>query len=154
MVVADMGNQHDDDQSKSNRVAEDIDREEVGALRSRVATLTQAILDIDAHAVALGEDKDGWASVGYFVSIGALHRALGLIGHPAPKDGGYVELRHYVVQKAEDVLWAVIRRHHKGPPNGEGGLPRCTFDRDVWPCSTLMGLRTILGEHLDEESHA
>lgn len=67
--------------------------------------LKAAILDIDAHAVALGEDKDGWTSIGYFVSIGALHRALGVAGHPAAKqNGGYVELSFYVKRQLLDAL--------------------------------------------------
>lgn len=46
--------------------------------------LRAAILDIDAHATALGEDEHGFVSGGYIISVGCLHRALGIIGHTAP----------------------------------------------------------------------
>lgn len=49
------------------------------------AALTAAILDIDAHATAMGEDKDGFVADGYIITVGSLHRALGLIGHTAPR---------------------------------------------------------------------
>ena len=47
--------------------------------------LRDAILDIDAHATPLGEDDDGFVTGGYLISVGSLHRALGLVGHTAPK---------------------------------------------------------------------
>ena len=52
---------------------------EMAALVARIEALTAAILDIDAHATPLGEDDDGFVAVGYAVSVGALHRALGLV---------------------------------------------------------------------------
>lgn len=44
------------------------------------------ILDIDAHATPYGDipDEPGWAGT-YLLTAGALHRALGKIGHTAPK---------------------------------------------------------------------
>lgn len=46
--------------------------------------LKAAILDIDAHATPLGEDADGFVTGGYLISVGCLHRALGIIGYTAP----------------------------------------------------------------------
>ena len=43
----------------------------------------QAILDIVAHATPFGEDEDGFVNGGYLVSVGAIHRALGVVGHTA-----------------------------------------------------------------------
>ena len=54
-------------------------------LGQRVDELTAAILDIDAHATPYGYDADDFVSGGYIVSVGAMHRALGLVGHTAPK---------------------------------------------------------------------
>lgn len=51
-----------------------------------VAKLKAAILDIDAHATPLGEDEDGFATTGYLISVGSLHRALGLVGHGAGRN--------------------------------------------------------------------
>lgn len=50
-----------------------------------VERLRAAILDIDAHATPLGEDADGFVTGGYEVSVGSLHRALGVVGHSSPK---------------------------------------------------------------------
>jgi hypothetical protein len=54
-------------------------------LAQRVKALELAILDIDAHAHAMGSDEDGFNSGGYIISIGSLHRALGLLGRTAAK---------------------------------------------------------------------
>lgn len=59
--------------------------------------LRDAILDIDAHAHAMGSDDDGFNSGGYIISIGSLHRALGVIGHTGarPRECSVaVELAH------------------------------------------------------------
>lgn len=53
--------------------------------RDRADQLTAAVLDIDAHATPLGEDGDGFVAVGYAISVGSLHRALGIIGHSAAR---------------------------------------------------------------------
>lgn len=63
-----------------------------------------AILDIDAHATPVGlanpDDPDGNPHH-YAVTVGALHRALGKVGHTAPlctaeaeRDGAYRERAH------------------------------------------------------------
>ena len=44
-----------------------------------------AILDIDAHATPLGEDDEGFVAIGYAISVGSLHRALGLVGHSSAR---------------------------------------------------------------------
>lgn len=46
-----------------------------------VERLKAAILDIDAHATPLGEDDDGFITGGYTITVGSLHRALGVVGH-------------------------------------------------------------------------
>jgi hypothetical protein len=68
------------------------DRPLIAQLQHRILSLEgererlkAAILDIDAHATPLGEDDDGFVSIGYAVSVGSIHRALGLVGHTAPK---------------------------------------------------------------------
>ena len=48
------------------------------------ARLREAILDIDAHAAPLAiNDEHG--KLGYIVSVGSLHRALGVIGYTSRK---------------------------------------------------------------------
>lgn len=47
--------------------------------------LIELILDIDAHATPFGEDEHGFVTGGYLISVGSLHRALGFVGHTAPK---------------------------------------------------------------------
>ena len=42
-----------------------------------------AIIDIAAHSTPFGEDDEGFVSGGYLVSVGAMHRALGVVGHSA-----------------------------------------------------------------------
>lgn len=51
----------------------------------RTERLTAAILDIDAHATPFGEDEDGFVTGGYLVSVGSIHRALGIVGRSAAK---------------------------------------------------------------------
>lgn len=53
------------------------------AALAKVARLEAAILDIDAHSTPLGQDEDGFVSTGYAISVGCLHRALGLVGKSA-----------------------------------------------------------------------
>ena len=60
---------------------------EIDTLREQAEALKAAVLDIDAHATPLGEDEDGFITGGYIVSVGALHRALGVVGHAARKCG-------------------------------------------------------------------
>lgn len=45
----------------------------------RIAALEAAIADIEGHATPIAQDTDGFNSVGYTVSIGSLHRALGVL---------------------------------------------------------------------------
>lgn len=53
--------------------------------RAGVEAVKKAVLDIDAHATGLAEDEDGFVTGGYLISVGSLHRALGIVGHTAPK---------------------------------------------------------------------
>jgi len=54
-------------------------------LEAEVQRLRQHILDIDAHATPYGDipREPGWVGM-YLLTAGALHRALGTIGHSAP----------------------------------------------------------------------
>lgn len=72
--------------------------------------LIAAILDIDAHAEPMGEDDQGFVTGGYFVSIGSLHRALGVIGHTAPKCrdcGGHDQ---HELRDANYGMWNAMQR--------------------------------------------
>lgn len=67
--------------------AKEIDdlQAENARLRAQAEALKAAILDIDAHSTAMGEDGDGFITGGYIVTVGSLHRALGAVGHTARK---------------------------------------------------------------------
>lgn len=70
---------------------------ELDKLRRENARLKAAILDIDAHANAIGSDEDGFNSGGYIVSLGAIHRALGILGRTGIKQREHavsIELAH------------------------------------------------------------
>lgn len=60
---------------------------------AELEALRQHILDIDAHATPYGDipDEPGWIGT-YLVTAGALHRALGKVGHTAPKCQAEAEL--------------------------------------------------------------
>lgn len=59
---------------------------ELEQTRAERDQLRQHILDIDAHATPYGDIPDDPGYVGvYLLTAGALHRALGTIGHTAPK---------------------------------------------------------------------
>lgn len=62
-----------------------VNVEALAALMDRADRLEAAILDIDAHATALGEDGQGFVAGGYIITVGSLHRALGVVGHPAAR---------------------------------------------------------------------
>lgn len=50
-------------------------------LLDRIARLVAAIKDIDAHATPMGDDGNGFVDPegGYLVSVGSIHRALGVV---------------------------------------------------------------------------
>ncbi len=58
----------------------------VAALKLRIARLEAAIHNIDAHATPLGGEE--FVETGYLVSVGSLHRALGVArqGWPSEQD--------------------------------------------------------------------
>ena len=59
---------------------------EIDRLAAERDQLRQHILDIDAHATPYGDIPNDPGYVGtYLLTAGALHRALGKIGHTAPK---------------------------------------------------------------------
>lgn len=60
--------------------------EHASRLSRKVADLTEAILKIDASAIPLAATEDDWVAVGYYVPIGPLHKALGVIGHSSAKN--------------------------------------------------------------------
>lgn len=76
---------HDNDAAVLARQWIDLYVRHVGTLAAEVERLRDAVLDIDRHAAAVATDEDGFNSGGYVISIGSLHRALGIIGHTAAK---------------------------------------------------------------------
>jgi hypothetical protein len=81
---------------------------EVERLRAELDVLRQRILDIDAHATPYGDIPDDPGYVGtYLVTAGALHRALGKIGHTAPKCQAEAELARIVTEIEAE--WEKIR---------------------------------------------
>jgi hypothetical protein len=73
------------DTTRRHRHSTQGDADSLESLRAENKRLRDAILDIDAHATGMGEDEHGFVSKGYIVTIGALHRALGVVGHTAVK---------------------------------------------------------------------
>jgi hypothetical protein len=61
-----------------------------------IESLLAAIENIDAHATPYGDipDEPGWAG-SYIVTAGALHKALGKLGHSAPSCKAEAELRAF-----------------------------------------------------------
>lgn len=95
-------------------------RAKVAALEAARDALRQLILDIDAHATPYGEIPDEPGFVGtYLLTAGALHRALGKIGHTAPKCQAEEDLRRLTLafeeyranwQRATDATLAEVDR--------------------------------------------
>ncbi len=82
--------------------------ETIQRLTAERDALRQHILDIDAHATPYGDipDEPGWVGT-YLVTAGALHRALGKIGHSAPScqaEEQVEALSEYL--DAQRALWA------------------------------------------------
>lgn len=83
--------------------------------------LKAAVLDVDAHATPFGDIPEDPGYVGtYLVTAGALHRALGKIGHTAPKcqAEAAVERGRRAAEKWRTDLkaneresWAITARH-------------------------------------------
>lgn len=71
--------------------------------------LKEHILDIDAHATPYGDipEEPGWIGT-YLVTAGALHRALGKIGHSAPSCQAEADLSE-LRRKVEDYQEALRR---------------------------------------------
>ena len=126
-------------------LASELDQLEqmLAAQREENQCLRDAILNIDAKAVALAATRDDWTAVGYYLPIGPLHRALGMVGHSAVKDHDvmppewFVRLLKRAVERTEatrisaeleaeqsiirDLLVAVCRRD---------GISVCEYDPD------------------------
>ncbi|WP_314411406.1 hypothetical protein [Streptomyces sp. DSM 40484] len=109
--------QHEDDTMRA--VASDL-RVENRALREKLTQMRQAVLDIDAHATPIGQADPADPDAGpqhYVVTVGALHRALGKVGHTAPacpaeaaveRVRNYLQphLRHVAVDPAD--VWNLL----------------------------------------------
>jgi len=80
----------------------EAERAEVAALTAERDRLREHILDIDAHATPYGDipDEPGFVGV-YLVTAGALHRALGKIGHSAPKCKAEADLAFLLAEGSE-----------------------------------------------------
>jgi len=65
----------------------------VADLEAELAQLRAHILDIDAHATPYGDlpDEPGYAGT-YLLTAGALHRAIGKVGHTSPSCTAEAEL--------------------------------------------------------------
>ena len=99
-------------------------------LREQAEALKAAILDIDAHSTAMGEDGDGFITGGYIVTVGSLHRALGAVGHTARKCSH--EARCPTCEQAE-ALAAALARIAEGEQESYlscPGVPICSRTHD------------------------
>lgn len=74
------------------------------------ARLKAAILDIDAHATPLGEDEDGFVTGGYLISVGCLHRALGLVGHASPPCRDCEGHDQHDLRAANEGMWNAMQQ--------------------------------------------
>lgn len=104
--------------SEPRKTADTITDNALDQLYAERDRLRTAILDIDAHATPIGQadpqDPDGNPHH-YVVTVGALHRALGKVGHTAPlctaeaeRDRAYRERAHLVA------LLAALHPSHIG----------------------------------------
>lgn len=103
----------------------------VAELEAERDGLKNSILDIDAHATPYGvrpEDPDGNPAA-YLVTVGALHRAIGKVGHTAAPY--HVVLARMV--SAEAAVERVRTLHIKRT----GLCPECMV---IWPCPTIRAL--------------
>lgn len=110
-------------------------------LQDQVRRLEEAILDIDAHATGVAVDEDGFNTGGYLVSIGSLHRALGVIGHtsvpcrecgPESHDCGTVSRLWGAMQRAcnHPERWNEILSEALLATSGAKPMPK---QREGWP---------------------
>jgi hypothetical protein len=84
---------------------------QVAALTAERDRLREHILDIDAHATPYGDIPEEPGFVGtYLVTAGALHRALGKIGHTAPSCEAELQ-RDYLLAERESHTTAVNAAH-------------------------------------------
>jgi hypothetical protein len=96
-ITAELDKSTSDLVRKRNQLIEE--RDEAIAERDR---LREHILDIDAHATPYGDipDEPGWVGT-YLLTAGALHRALGKIGHTAPSCRAEAERNTLAAQLAQ-----------------------------------------------------
>lgn len=92
----------------------------LGELEAKNERLRVAVLDIDAHATPMGlarEDDPEGNPDHYHLTVGALHRALGVIGHTAPKGITSVDLESDFITMLYDLVPEAI-----GIPIGASAL--------------------------------
>ncbi|MEW2300249.1 hypothetical protein AB0958_09740 [Streptomyces sp. NPDC006655] len=114
--------------------ASTITDEQLDALYVERDRLKAAILDIDAHATPMGladpNDPEGNPHH-YAVTVGALHRALGKVGHTAAPctAEAAIERVRALHRKANNGTTCVYCAHGQ----------RVGYDTD-WPCDTIRAL--------------
>ena len=124
----------------------DLAETEVRRLSGEVEQLRAAILDIDAHAAPMGSDESGFVSGGYIISVGSLHRALGLVGHSAvkvTKHAVWLEMAHpdcEACTKVKDIALDALRR-----PSSEAARSASSElgGSHEWPCPTIQAVDDI-----------
>jgi len=126
----------------------------VAALEAEVAQLRAHILNIDAHATPYGDlpDDPGYAGT-YLLTAGALHRAIGKVGHTSPSCTAEAELaalqadcpdpiecdhEAMVGQLAEDVRYLL---GYEGPRHAH--LKAGVWDDTGLPCSHCARLDEV-----------
>lgn len=130
---------------------------ELDQLTAELDQLRQHILDIDAHATPYGDIPNDPGYVGtYLLTAGALHRALGKIGHTAPKCEAEAALA--AVEQDRDRLRALITRladELQDAREGtcwQGNFAGCTNAGCVAVRALLADARAAIAEHSGTEA--
>jgi chromosome segregation ATPase len=129
-------------------VARQAERDEA---RDEVEKLRGHILDIDAHATPYGDipDEPGWVGT-YLLTSGALHRALGRIGHSAPSckaEEDYRLLQEAVeaIQEMRRTLAEKLIEVHRDREEARDEVVRLGRERDE-ALADVDRLDDVLGE--------
>jgi hypothetical protein len=104
----------------------------MAVVQPEIERLRAHILDIDAHATPYGDipDDPGYTGV-YLVTAGALHRALGTIGHSAPKCQAEA-----TIERVRALHMRVNTRYGKACDHCRGS----DEEPMPWPCPTIAAL--------------